>query len=44
MLDHSHQILLNSPQILPGGKTYNEVEEQPSSIQTEKMLGLKLHA
>ena len=41
---HSHQILSNSPKILQGGKTCSEVEKHQSSIQTEKMLGLKLHA
>ena len=41
---HSHQILSNSSKILPGGKACREVEKHQSSIRTEKMLGLKLHA
>ena len=43
-LDHSHQILSNSTKILPGRKTCSEVDEHPSSIQIEKMLGLNFNA
>ena len=43
-LDHSHQILSNTIKLLPGRKTCSEVEEYPSFIQIEKMLGLKFHA